>query len=379
MRFLRLGVLAALGVLAVAPAPAGAAPAAGTAAGGETAYREFGIVTGPAPAGVAAVVSPADARAALITTGLDRTGLAPGTPSAQLRSFRSGEFPGRTGSGKSTLAWIFTYHHSAPFDSRPPGAPVLTTVPDCDFVLAVDASTDSPLSTFQTCRKGTTPAPTPALPGAVGPCGPYGSWFTGYYHNRSSSHQYEGASSYIINGGATVCTTISDQSNMALAWSMVASADAQGWAQSGFAGWPGAGNHWFAQLSPDGHDTLQTWFSSGRIPVGQQDAYRALYNAACTCVQASVNGAVVLASLWSPYGEWTRPFIPQFFGEIHRFESNMPGTTAQHTKFWAMGGQRWTDDRLEGMPCTLIGRNDNPSRWLYSASSCTAFDLWSIP
>jgi hypothetical protein len=118
------------------------------------------------------------------------------------------------------------------------------------------------------------------------------------------------------------------------------------------------------------------------IPNGAKHAYRDLYKQSCGCIVMSIDGTELTQTNFNPYGTWYAgpngdQFSPEFLGETNYTQSDMPGLPSSKTAFSGLGAQQFTNDTLGSMPCTMNGANDNPSRWTYSASSCTAFDIWT--
>jgi len=106
-----------------------------------------------------------------------------------------------------------------------------------------------------------------------------------------------------------------------------------------------------------------------------------LWNYGCLCLQATIDAEVWSNSPFNPFatasGWGPRPFSPQFFGEVGYLESDIVGTSSQRAAYTGLGAQRFSDDVLTDMSCTMWGRNDNPNRWSLSPSSCWAFDIWT--
>lgn len=222
--------------------------------------------------------------------------------------------------------------------------------------------------------------------------------FDGFWHNVSTYPQYnwEGASAFIVvRWPLTTCT--GGFRPFTYAYSMIASGDGgpgDGWGQIGFMRYttPGGdvvlqhvaqfandfdGNH--NGIAGDVASELKTYYV-GTPGTGDKVAYRVLWNAGCICLQASVNGVVYASSTFNPFNPgtagWHQPFSPQFMGETTYRTGNMPGTASQPTAFSALGAQRYSDDALVSMSCSMTGANDNPTLWGRSSSTCTAFNIW---
>jgi hypothetical protein len=107
-----------------------------------------------------------------------------------------------------------------------------------------------------------------------------------------------------------------------------------------------------------------------------------LWSGGCGCIVMSIDGTEVTQTNFNPFAVWYAgpngdQFSPQFSGETTYTASDIPGVPSAKTAFSAMGAQQFSNDSLGNMPCTLTSVNNNPSRWAKSASSCTAFNIWT--
>lgn len=221
--------------------------------------------------------------------------------------------------------------------------------------------------------------PTSVAQAEVYNCGTQGNWFDGYYENPSylsnpPADWYEGASTYIVTREGLVCDTNTSSSNFATGWSMIAAGNGSGWAQSGYFRSYGSSITYFSQIASDSTH-FQTVFRYNPI-LGSTHAYRSLYWSGCGCIQTTVDSTVFQQSTFNPYGRWSFPFVPQFFGETAYRESDMPGLSSSPMTFWGLGVQRYTDDVLVSIPCILLSRVDS-TRWGLSPSGCTAFNVYT--
>lgn len=162
-----------------------------------------------------------------------------------------------------------------------------------------------------------------------------------------------------------------------------------GWGQAGYLRWenPTGGTELvhFAQFAND-HDhngyagiptTELRTFRYGAPATGDRPAYRVLWSAGCACLEASVNGYVFGRSDFNPFAEqWNMPLVPTFMGEMKYQTGNMPGTASVPTTFSAAGAQRYSDDVVVPMSCSMLAKNQNPTLWGLSAASCTTFSIW---
>ncbi len=124
---------------------------------------------------------------------------------------------------------------------------------------------------------------------------------------------------------------------------------------------------WFSQNNKNGSLTGRYGTTNIFGEVGVRHAFQVLYSATCACLQQKLDFAVWSQTDWSPLsslsGWGPRPFRPIFSAETGHLESDVPGLPSSHTKFTALGAQRYSDRVLEPMPCTMtLAYNDNPSR-----------------
>jgi hypothetical protein len=247
------------------------------------------------------------------------------------------------------------------------------------------------------CAVGVTSgAPAVAAPGrygALSTCGTFGDSFDGYLFNPAAhANTLEGASAYIMNRFGAVCNTDRTApnppartlgTNRTLAWVMIAAYDGNGWAQVGFIRGFNSPQYEFAQFYNPTNGFVATRFpSSPTLADGVKHAYRALWNANCACIIMSIDGVEVTQTNFNPFDDWNSgpngdQFRPEFSGEVSYKENDMPGTPSAPTEFSALGAQQEANDSLGPMPCALTAVNNNPARWAYKASSCTAFNIWT--
>jgi hypothetical protein len=216
------------------------------------------------------------------------------------------------------------------------------------------------------------------------------SYFAGWGHDPGLRTQYfEGASGYIMVRDGRPCSAPSNPStNFTASWVMIADNQAKGWVQVGFMRRSDlSGVRWFSQsvqrtgYYPDTWISPEAWVTG---QVGTNHAFRVLWDPACyysegqtyACEKSTIDSTTVAVSTFNPFGNWASPFLPMFFAETKNMASDVTGSAAAKTSFRALGAQKY-DDTLTNMTCTMVGRNDNPSRWSTSASSCIAFDSWT--
>ena len=216
------------------------------------------------------------------------------------------------------------------------------------------------------------------------------SYFAGWGHdNRLRSQYFEGASGFItVRDGLPCSAPSSPSTNFTASWVMIADNQSKGWVQVGFLRRSDlSGVRWFSQsvqrvgFFPDTWISPETWVSG---QVGTSHAFRVLWDPACyysegqthACEKSIIDSTTVAVSSFDPFGNWASPFLPMFFAETKNMASDVTGSAAAKTSFWGLGAQLY-NDQLTNMTCTMLGRNDNPTRWSASPSTCTAFDVWT--
>jgi hypothetical protein len=230
-------------------------------------------------------------------------------------------------------------------------------------------------------------------PNEIFTCGVRSNYFDGYYHDPSAhADRLEGASAFIVNRFGSVCDT--DHSapnpggrtigtNFSTAWTMIAAYDGLGWAQTGFIrGYLSPQYEWAEFYNPDTGVVYNRFPSNPSLPDGATHADRELWNGSCACIQMTIDGALVTQTNFNPFAVWYagpngNQFSPQFSGETTYKESDIPGVSSSKTRIYALGAQRYDDDVLASMPCTLSYINSNTARWTHSAASCTDFSIWT--
>jgi hypothetical protein len=211
-----------------------------------------------------------------------------------------------------------------------------------------------------------------------------GNYFDGYYQNGRPDWTFTGASSYIVVRDGARCAGDTGTRNFSNAWVMIAGSGDRDWGQVGFersalSSVSRSNLRWFSQFSSA--DGLATKYSPSSVAaeVGIRHTFRVLYDASCRCLRANIDGSVGwYSSPFDPKADWgPQPWSPQFMAETGYLEADVPGRPGTPTSFSGLGAQRLDNGRLVSMPCILTGANDNPTRWGRSASSCTAFGVWT--
>jgi hypothetical protein len=233
-----------------------------------------------------------------------------------------------------------------------------------------------------------------ASPGEIYQCGGRANYFDGWTDIPNfNSYAFEGASAYIVNQFGAVCDT--DRSapnpgnsttgtNFTSAWVMIASYNAQGWAQTGITRGYDSPQYEFAEFTPSRYTGpfYNRFPSNPSLANGVKHAYRALWTSTCACIVMSIDGVEVTQTNFDPYQIWYAgphgdQFSPEFSGEASYLENDIPGVPYAKTAFEALGAQQYSNIALVPMPCIMAYLNSNPARWAASASNCTNFDIWT--
>ena len=227
--------------------------------------------------------------------------------------------------------------------------------------------------------------------GADPNCDP-GNWthrFDGWY-NATSFSQYIGVSARIeVNRGA-VCDADPnpnlDVGNFNVAWSMIASGNGDGWAQSGYARSWGTNIYHFSQQYRGQGGSLTSVYCTwcGALATGEIHQYWQQWDPVARVWNSNVDQTIFQTTSTSFRYYWTTPYSPQYAGETKYMANNMPGTPSNTTLFDQMSVQAVTDAGWGPQPCPDgqrdIAVNSNPARWASAGYSCltpTAQAIWT--
>jgi len=203
------------------------------------------------------------------------------------------------------------------------------------------------------------------------------------------THTYAGASAVLTVRSSSVCPSDSTSANYATgnlgnfvyAYTMVATADASAWSQSGyFRSYGTPLIHMAQQKWPDGslHDNF--CLICGTLSAGETHKYWQQASPGggdCACMHANVDQTQFIVSPTNSLSSWllAGPLSPQFDGETRYRESDMPGSSSQSALFTQMSVQSRYDFVFGPAPCfsatDLTAGNDNVARWASAAVSCT--------
>lgn len=220
-------------------------------------------------------------------------------------------------------------------------------------------------------------------------CGPFQGHHAGYITNAYGGSQprlFEGAKALITDrNGYSLCTSDTSNGNFSTAWSMIASHDLNGWAQSGpYLWWGSAGgvycvDRWAQQKTISG--TPINYFIGGCSVANQAHYYwqQATYDGTWH-IRSNIDQTVIHQSTWSPFSNFTSPFEVQFSTETHYLESRIPGTPSLPEDYSLLQVQDRANDNFYDA-CGNVGlgyADDNQNQWSTDAPHCNHIRTWQI-
>lgn len=217
-----------------------------------------------------------------------------------------------------------------------------------------------------------------------------GNYMDGWL-NATYQPTYIGASARITVLTGAVCDANPDPNldsgNYNVAWSMIASGDADGWAQSGYArAWGTAKYHFSQQYGGDpGDPVLDNYCTScGALGNGDVHQYWQQWDPVNLRWNSNVDQTIFATTPSNFRFKWVQPYSPQFAGETAYPANNMPGNPVTKAKFDQMSVQAASDAGWGPQPCPSaqhdIAFNDNTARWASAGLSClypTAQAIWT--
>lgn len=217
-----------------------------------------------------------------------------------------------------------------------------------------------------------------------------GNYFDGWY-NATSTNRYIGSSALITVRTGDVCDGNPDPNldtgNYNVAWSMIASGNSQGWAQSGYArSWGTAKYHFSQQFGGYASDPILDNYctSCGALANGEIHKYWQQWDPVNKRWNSNVDNTIFGSTPSYFPSHWSRPYSPQFAGETAYLANNIPGSPTARTKFDQMSVQSFQDFQWGPQPCPDgqhdISVNSNTARWASAGVSCnspTAQTIWT--
>jgi len=218
-------------------------------------------------------------------------------------------------------------------------------------------------------------------------CGTKSNYFDGYYRTYGNGVA-EGASGAIVTRYGSVCDTNTSSHNFVATWVMIANGNGGGgWVQSGYIRWYDHTTVFFSQISKTGDPNVgqfDTKFGSSSLTYGDTNHYYERWNSNCLCEHSNINSTTFLATTFDPYGSWSYPFSPQFFGETAYKQSDMPGNSASPTPFTDLNYQNASDNWVSYSCNVLTKSNDlggvtrsDGESWYDQITSCPNFRIFT--
>lgn len=215
----------------------------------------------------------------------------------------------------------------------------------------------------------------------AGTCSTFGNFFDGYYQDPSAQDKFRGVQALVSVVSPNLCVTVQGRNNFSTAWTMIADHYGAGWAQSGYFRYYGASQlfHW-SEFSLNG-SSWQDTFLPGPAYVNESYWYLQNWapscdgNAGFPCIQMKVGGTIISETPFDPYGNWTEPFSPEWFGETSYRESDVPGVPAARVSFSQMLVEDWNGAYLTSLPPLLARRDYNYA----SGQNAYCMDPWLDP
>lgn len=154
--------------------------------------------------------------------------------------------------------------------------------------------------------------------------------FASQYWTGSQPHTYEGAAAYLTYEYGNLCSMGDDNphNNISTTFTMVASADGHGWAQSGMELRTGEScwHHWAEQEQDTSY--YQPYDRDGSC-VGQGEVHhlvqQAVLDGGFWRIISTIDASNFIESSFSPFTTWAKPFSVSFVGETGHDASDVPG------------------------------------------------------
>jgi hypothetical protein len=197
-----------------------------------------------------------------------------------------------------------------------------------------------------------------------------------------------GADAYITNEQPSLCTP-GDGTSGSSAWSMVAGAGQNQYAQAGYLTEPGwsapkmfteynDGTRQDGQTTTTQHWSRKFWVTSPATGIhGNAKFATGIYSSGS--INILINDQLVDWTPFNPDTTWTAPFNAQFLGETWDPGDDMPGTksTPAHFTQW----QIWTDQGYLGPPQVLTPKTGAYYYYAFTPSgtstSYSGVDIWT--
>lgn len=220
---------------------------------------------------------------------------------------------------------------------------------------------------------------------SISPCGTEGSHFSG---GEATGITQVGAKANITAQDPSLCDAATGSPSTSSAWSMEVSGDGTYLAQVGyihtgslFVYQNQSGYHYsvFTEWTPlSGPDILQFWSPS---PPPSSALYEVSRNATDARINLWEGTTQLTHTSYDPALWWSTPWIPEFYGETHHCQSDIPGTTSNRVTFSnvekksSAGSWSQINDLL--LHKVNVCSNDRYNKqWDTQPNS---FDIWTYP
>lgn len=166
-------------------------------------------------------------------------------------------------------------------------------------------------------------------------CATAGHYYLGY--NQGDLRNYVGNAAQVTARSAAHCDTDgSCLSNGSLTGPLIASRNLQGWVQGELKSCPNGQIWTFAQSRKDANSApTNVWGSA--ISAGGNYTLTNQWCAGCNsgagAIQVYIGGAHFHTPTWSPTGNWTTPYQPQWFSETKYTETDPQGLSTSKVRF----------------------------------------------
>jgi hypothetical protein len=224
----------------------------------------------------------------------------------------------------------------------------------------------------------------PASQAAYYTCDPSGNFHAGYASatDGSEPHLYEGASANILYRGSANCATDYSNWNFKSGWTMIASGNGLGWAQSGFIWRPGfpCWKHWAQQWRGNGYPLVDKVDSCATLGALYHAWQQTVFVGGIQqwAVKSNVNSTTLIQSNFDQFLAWASPFSAQYYGETGHANSDVPGSPTGPMEFRDVGVQDFFNDSWNNA-CGYVTlyRWVAVNRWAADAPGCDYLRVWT--
>ncbi len=221
---------------------------------------------------------------------------------------------------------------------------------------------------------------------AYNPCGSQSNYQEGWQTGGTPVMTLEGVSAALTYRHIYECTYPAyTYQNLVSAWTMVASADTTGWAQSGYWYYHGIGNNCMSHFAQQvynyptnapttvigscvsDHESHQAW---------QQTVY--VGGSSNWAVRSNIDVTIFIQSAWNQFSVWSQPLRAVNDGETSMMQSDVPGTPSNVDDWSSIQVQSYANDAFYSAcgsakfyPITSL------SRFSVNQPSCQETQSWT--